>query len=127
MIWTGAVNNSGYGTLQSKGKTMLVHRVAFELFVRALKPGERVCHECDQSLCWEPRHLTAKSQRENVRDCFRRGRGATGKLTVAQARAILAEKGKRRAAVVAAEHGIAARNVYAIWSGKHYGYLEDAA
>lgn len=123
LIWTGRINNSGYGTVYHGGRSMLVHRASFELFVRALKPGERVCHECDQTLCLEPRHLTAKSQSENMRDCVRRGRGGAAKITEKQAQAILDARGRRPAEIVAAEYGLSQRHVWRIWAGAKWSWL----
>lgn len=126
MIWTGAVNNSGYGTVHHEGRSRLVHVLAFERYVRPLQPGEKVCHECDQSLCWEPAHLRAKTQRENIRDCYRRGRGGSAKITEAQAQAILDARGRRPAAAVAVEYGIGQRQVWRIWCGGQWSWLRPA-
>lgn len=128
-IWTGAINNSGYGTIRVQGTMRLVHVVAFEHFVRPLQLGEKVCHECDQSLCWEPLHLRAKTQRENMRDCLLRGRLSAAKVTLAQVGRVrgVEERTRVSAQRLAAELGVSPRTIWRIWSGTTWRTLPEAA
>lgn len=67
-LWIGSdVNNQGYARFHVDGRRKLVHRWAFEHFVRPLLPGEVIDHLCNQPLCSNPAHLKAcKEQRDNV-------------------------------------------------------------
>jgi hypothetical protein len=84
LIWTSARLRNGYGVFNTKredGKwrNSLAHRVAFELAIRPLLPGEMVdhaCHNLDDTCsggwqcihrpCVEPTHLEAVTQRVNL-------------------------------------------------------------
>lgn len=124
LIWTGGKNNSGYGTFRVNGRTRLVHRVAYELWVAKLKPRQIVAHTCDQPACFEPTHLEATSQRENIRAACLRGR-AGARLPVDLVRRLKAARGKMSAADAALHFGISQRHVNRIWSGRQWGYVDD--
>lgn len=51
-----------------------VHRVAHELKIGPIPEGLHVLHDCDTPECFEPKHLYAGTQVQNVADMFRRGR-----------------------------------------------------
>lgn len=100
--WIARANNAGYGMISmptgltgSKRSTMvLAHRLAYELTHGEIPRGLRVLHECDNSLCCNPKHLVAGSQKKNLEDCRDRGRMCVGeahpgaKLTVEKVREI---------------------------------------
>jgi hypothetical protein len=71
-LWTGAVSNTGYGSVQWKGKRNNVHRLMYELFV--VKPTKQVLHKCDVRLCCNPDHLWEGTQTDNMRDASKKGR-----------------------------------------------------
>ncbi len=78
-LWTGARHPKGYGRIRQGGrgsKTLLAHRVSFELHKRLLKPGENACHRCDNPPCVNPNHLFAGSQKDNIIDREAKGRSA---------------------------------------------------
>ena len=76
--WRGAMNDSGYGII-GRGRrnegTIKAHRLVFELFnsVR-LKPGQCVCHRCDNPCCVNPGHLFIGTQQDNITDMLRKQR-----------------------------------------------------
>lgn len=65
--WTGRVC-TGYGRVnwQELTSTAAVHRVAYEMWVGEIPPGEQIHHKCANRLCFNPDHLQAVTQRENV-------------------------------------------------------------
>lgn len=80
MIWTGSVSAAGYGYLGVNGRRVLVHRLAYELFVGPIPEAlgiDHVCHTRDDSCgggdtclhrrCCNPAHLEAVTQGENSR------------------------------------------------------------
>ena len=82
-LWSGAVGRNGYGNLRvgstrdGTRRSVSAHRVAFEL--AGGNPGAAiVMHSCDNKRCVNPAHLTAGTQRDNVRDCVAKGRWRQG-------------------------------------------------
>ena len=73
-LFTGCVNNTGYGQIRHNGKTMLDHRVAYEL-ITGEEPNGVLLHTCDTPLCCNPEHLTVGTQRDNLQDMRNKGRG----------------------------------------------------
>lgn len=73
-LFTGCVNNNGYGQIRHNGKTMLAHRVAYEL-ITGEEPNGVLLHTCDTPLCCNPEHLTVGTQMDNLQDMRNKGRG----------------------------------------------------
>lgn len=66
-MWIGSdISNEGYARFKIAGRRVLVHRWAFEYFVRPLMDGEVVDHLCNKPSCSNPGHLVPTSQRGNV-------------------------------------------------------------
>ena len=76
LVWTGALNNKGYGQLTILYKRYLAHRIAFELAKGPISNGMEICHRCDNPPCYEPAHLFAATHRENGLDMSSKGRAA---------------------------------------------------
>lgn len=73
-IWTGTVNEKGYGRFyvgkKADGKSLilLAHRVAFEHYKQELiLPGYIVDHECSHKGCVRHEHLKQVGMVENLR------------------------------------------------------------
>ncbi len=76
-LWTGAINQSGYGTLslgsRSEG-TIGAHRASYILNIGTIPDGLQLDHLCRVRHCVRPEHLEAVTPRENKR----RGEGVAG-------------------------------------------------
>jgi hypothetical protein len=71
--WQGATSSRGYGQIRINGKTLMAHRVSFEVFNGNLG-RKRACHRCDNPPCINPKHLFAGSQLDNIHDAISKGR-----------------------------------------------------
>ena len=78
LVWTGAKCPKRYGSMFFRGKTMKVHRVAWELFSGPIPAGMCVCHRCDNPPCVRPDHLFLGTQSDNMRDMAAKGRQVHG-------------------------------------------------
>lgn len=115
--WPYSTVTNGYGKVKIAGKTRGVHVVALELTTP--RPAGKVCSvkgnwvegsklqaahgPCHNRLCFNPRHLSWKTNAENQRDKKRDGTNLDGernhkcKLTGAQCAEIIARyKGKQK-------------------------------
>ena len=64
--WAGATFGNGYGHRQWDGKVRAVHRIAYMLAVGPIPAGLQIDHLCRTLLCFNPNHLEAVTQRENI-------------------------------------------------------------
>ena len=64
--WTKGVREDGYGLMQWKGRTRLVHRVVYEAMKGAIERGLEIDHLCRNRACCNPEHMEAVSRKENV-------------------------------------------------------------
>jgi transposase len=70
-LWTGAVNNEGYGLAHDGTKMISAHRLAFTLSgKKELLPGQLVLHArgCPSKMCVSPACLRAGDTKANVAD-----------------------------------------------------------
>ena len=79
--WNGSKNAKGYGLMQGKpiqgkthGKTVLAHRVSFEIHYGELGEDDYVLHSCDNPQCTNPAHLRKGTQSENIKEAILKGR-----------------------------------------------------
>jgi hypothetical protein len=79
VLWGGKTRRDGYGTLMNKGKWLAAHRVAWELAGRGpLAPSDLACHKCDNRVCVNVDHIFIGSYKDNIHDCWAKGRGRLG-------------------------------------------------
>lgn len=65
-MWTPPPMSTGYGQFRVKPKTLLAHRVAFEITKGAIPPGMIIDHRCRNRRCVNPGHLQAVSAKANA-------------------------------------------------------------
>lgn len=71
--WSGAKKSSGYGHVTINKKQLMVHRLAYRLFLGQIPNDKLVCHSCDNKLCINPSHLFLGSHKDNSQDASKKG------------------------------------------------------
>ena len=75
IVWTGPLNNKGYGYTSIDGQRWYVHRLSFVLANQvAIPEGLDICHSCDVPLCINPDHLWVGTRADNMADSAAKGR-----------------------------------------------------
>ncbi len=76
--WNGAKDPNGYGIISNRNGSHLspekAHRVSYEAAFGEIPKGMNVCHRCDNPECTNPAHLFLGSQKDNMKDCAKKGR-----------------------------------------------------
>jgi hypothetical protein len=73
--WIANSDDSGYGALKVDGIMQKAHRVAWELVHGKMPEGLCILHNCDRPSCVNIKHLRIGTQKENIGDMLKRGRG----------------------------------------------------
>jgi len=74
-LWTGSVNEDGYGQFRYKGKSERAHRISYELFIGEIPKGMCICHKYDDTptnIC--PKNLWLGTHQQNMKDMKNKGR-----------------------------------------------------
>ena len=87
-VWTRDCRNS-YGRFVVDGKTVAAHRFSYSLAIGPIPPGYVIDHRCHTTLCVNPDHLRAVTQKQNAEN--RRGASRTNSVGV---RGVSLVKGK---------------------------------
>lgn len=76
--WKAARNTTGYGLFRMDNKMFRAHRLALGA-VRDVPENMIVLHKCDNTSCCNPSHLSVGTQKDNMRDMLKKGRGKKAK------------------------------------------------
>lgn len=74
-IWQLSTVKGGYGQTSWEGSRPNTHRAAYMAWKGGIRKGLYVLHSCDTPACCNPDHLSLGTQRDNIRDMHRKGRG----------------------------------------------------
>lgn len=137
--WTGNIAGGGYGYIHAEGKLKRAHRVSHELFVGTIPEGLNVLHTCDNRKCVNPAHLFVGTQKDNLLDCYNKGRRSweslpqekktigekshNAKLTANDVLLIRASKLKISERELARTFGVSNGVIHSIISGKSWKHL----
>lgn len=80
-LWLGLCGITGHGVWWQPGKSrnrFAIHRVAYVAFIRPLPAGMQVNHVCAARNCFNPGHLYAGTQKQNMFDMTIAGRSPIG-------------------------------------------------
>ena len=66
VVFTGKLNDAGYGHVKADGKDWKVHRLMWTLLVGPIPDGMTLDHLCRNRACWWSDHLEPVTQGENV-------------------------------------------------------------
>lgn len=64
--WSGSLTTAGYGQISINKRLRPTHRVAFELVNGKVPDGLVLDHLCRNTVCCNPSHLEAVTQRVNI-------------------------------------------------------------
>lgn len=134
-IWPGSKNGAGRAIFRGRSAP----RVIYEMLFGSIGEHLGVLHSCDNPRCVNPAHLWVGTQKENVRDCWSKGRAAKNsqppgerhsmaKLTERDAVRILERvlRGEARKAL-ALEYGVGVRQIGRIVTGDRWAHLQEHA
>ena len=97
VVWTGATDSKGYGSLRVNGRMVLAHRYAFEREHGPIPPTREVDHMCWNRACCNVDHLRLATRQQNTqsrsgampgrkhdlpRGVTRRGRGYQARVRI---------------------------------------------
>jgi len=132
-LWTGRLEATGYARvkLESSQKQIPIHRASWMLRFGSIPRGKLVLHKCDVRHC--ARHLFLGTQKDNVQDMLRKGRGnkargqghGNAKLTEKQAQRLLQKYALGSTQKeLAQEYGLHPMSVHKIVAGKKWAHLQ---
>lgn len=112
-LWTGAVNNHGYGQVNVNGVRRYVHRLMFAEHKGEIPEGAHLLHSCDTPNCCNPAHLAVGAAKDNLRDMANKGR-STRSLSEQQVKEIRALRGIVSGVELAKRYGVT-KTTISLW------------
>jgi len=127
-MYTGTLNNWGYGQFRIGSKRVFAHRLAWMLTHGSIPEGLLVCHNCpdgDNPACANPAHLYLGTHKQNMQDMVRKGRNRTGmpaKLSFEKADEIRSRyaEGGISTTKLAREYGVAQTTIIRVVKGQNW-------
>jgi len=122
-IWTGGVDEGGYGRFLFEGRNRKASRIAW-LLANGDAGELHVLHRCDTPACVNPDHLFLGTIRDNNMDRARKGRTPIAKLTKDDVRAIrLLRREGWSLGALGKVYGVSAHTIRNADIGKNFSYV----
>lgn len=77
-LWTGVMNDDGYGLFSHHGKNERAHRFAWTLLVGEIPDGMQLDHRCRNRVCVKPDHLRLATNKQNAEHLGMRATNTSG-------------------------------------------------
>jgi hypothetical protein len=126
-LWTAGTADGEYGQFRLQGKHYYAHRVSYFLHNR-IDPGELlVLHECNNTLCVNPAHLSLGTNSDNMKHRSESGYSQKGvdhpsaKFTESTVKEIIASPLTN--AEEAEKRGVSWKIIYNIRQGKRWSHI----
>ncbi len=124
-LWTGSLDDDGYGKSQIGGNTYGAHKVAMIVSMKSeIDKNLKVRHKCRNKNCIEIAHLELGTAQDNVNDQIRDGTKLEGgkhhcaKLTDNDVKNIVDQKDKISKTELSNQHNISVQTIDDIYKGK---------
>ena len=65
-LWTGSRNRSGYGAFHLRGRSVMAHRLSYEMYIGPIDGKLVLDHLCRVPSCVRPSHLEMVTERVNI-------------------------------------------------------------
>lgn len=75
--WTGSIMPNGYAQVCFRSRNTRVHRLMYVIARGPIPEGMDVLHSCDNPVCFNPAHLSAGRDKQNIAESVARGRRNT--------------------------------------------------
>ena len=126
--WTKSVNpQTGYGHFtftEGKARLHTAHRAAYREFNGEIPEGLLVCHTCDNRKCFNPAHLFAGTQKQNLQDAKSKKR-LPYRRSLDLGTLALIKKSNLPTREIAAIVGMSAEHISIVRTGHAYGEGRD--
>lgn len=125
-VFTGSLNNKGYGNFALNGKLDKAHRVAYEYYIGPIPENTMVLHRCDNPPCCNPNHLFLGTAKDNYDDMIEKERqnllhGANnGNATLSFEEADYIRSSKEPTSALALKYRVSTTTIKRIRSGRTY-------
>lgn len=106
-----------------KGKTELVHRLIYRIFIGEIPKGLLICHKDGDSSNNSINNLYAGSQRDNMQDAVKHGSCSFAKLNDKQVGEIISLRGKMMVKDIAFKFNVDRHTISNIYRGKSWSHI----
>lgn len=137
MSWRRSEGAPPYQHHGASGQKIRVHKIAYLIWKGPIPDGFEIAHSCDNPACFNPKHLSLKTHRENVQDMIDRDRQARsyevnytdGSRSITRARltpqqVIEIRESSLPARIFAEKYDVAIETIYRARSGRHWKHID---